>query len=93
MIKVVFTGSAYNSDTEEEFHGFLDPKWSMWTLHELESDVRTWTFDTEAEALEFIESEIGSADSFDGEDFYAADAKLNNETGETFTYHARLEVI
>jgi hypothetical protein len=90
MVKVVFTATCYNPDTEEEFNGYLDPKWSKTTLFELESDVTVFEVETEAEALELIKSYIGEPDSFDGVDFYAADSHDNYETGENWTYHARI---
>lgn len=92
MVKVTFTASVHNFDTEDEFHGFIDPKWSMWELYTEANDVRTYEFDTESEATAFIESEIGSADNFDGIDWYAADPQMNYDTGESWSYHARLEL-
>lgn len=86
--EVKFTASVNNPDTEEEFHGYVDPQYSMWTLFEDEPE-RRFVFDTKAEAEEFVDSTIGSADHFDGEDWYAADAKMNLESGEDWSYHAR----
>lgn len=91
MFKVQFTASVFNQDTEEEFHGWVDPKWSMTQLRTASTDVETFEFDTRAEAEEFIERTIGAADNFDGEDWYAADAHMDLQSGESWSYHARIE--
>jgi hypothetical protein len=90
MLKVLFTASVYNLDTEESFHGWVDPQWSMFQLRSEDTDVRAFEVETEAEALELIESYIGAADSFDGETYYAADSRMNNETGENWSYAAHI---
>lgn len=90
MFSVQFTADVFNPDTEEEFHGWLDPQWSKTQLFELDTDVKTYEFDTREEAEEFIESEIGVADSFDGEDWYSADAHMDLESGGNWSYHARI---
>ena len=89
-MRVVFTASVYNPDTEEEFHGYVSPKWSMFELRSEESDVEVFEVETEDEALKLIEEHIGAADNFDGEDYYAADSRFNDETGEDWSYHARI---
>jgi hypothetical protein len=87
-MRVVFTATVYNLDTEESFNGYVDPKWNRFELRSEESDVQSFEVENEAEALELIKSYIGEPDSFDGEYFYAADSQMNNETGEDWSYCA-----
>lgn len=91
MIKVTFTATVYNPDTEETFNGWVDMKWNRFELRSEKEDVRTFEFDELHEALEFIESEIGAADSFDGHYYYAADSRMNLESGEDWSYCAVIE--
>jgi hypothetical protein len=86
MFKVNFTASVKNFDTEEDFNGWVDPQWSMSTLHSEESDVRSWEFDTLEEAIKFIDSEIGSVETRYAErgNYYAQDSELHN--GEYWYY-------
>lgn len=66
--------------------GWVDKAWSRTEVFENKEDVRVHLFDTREEAEEFIESEIGSADSYDGEDWYAADPHEDYRTGESVHY-------
>ena len=91
MIKVQYTATVYNPDTEETLHGWVDPQYSMWTLFTLAEDVRTFEYETEAEAFEAIESEIGLFETGDRQTFYALDARKNNESGEDWLYAAHIE--
>lgn len=86
--QVRFTATVFNPDTEETFNGWVDPQWSMWELRSTADDVRAFTFDDDVEAREFVRSEIGDFDSFDGVSWYAADSKMNNDTGEDWSYAA-----
>lgn len=90
MFKVKFSATVYNPDTEENFNGWVDPSYSMWTLFNVEDTPKVYEFDTKAEAEEFVESTIGSADNYDGEDWYAADSKMNLESGEDWSYAAHI---
>lgn len=91
MIKVTFTATVFNPDTEETFNGWVDPKWNQFELRSEKEDVRTFEFDELHEALQFVESEIGAADSFDGHYYYAADSRMNLESGEDWSYCAVIE--
>lgn len=73
--------------------GWIDPQFSKTVLFEAGGDVPSFKFDTREEAEEFIESHIGTADSFDGEDWYASDSHTDLESGENWSYHARIEEI
>jgi hypothetical protein len=88
MFTVLITADVYNPDTEETFNGYVSPKWSMFELRSEPTDVESVTFDSKHEAEEFVESTIGTYDSYDGEIWYAADSKMNLETGEDWTYTA-----
>ena len=90
MFTVTFTATVVNPDSEEEFHGYVNPKWSMHQLYTEPTDVESFAFDSRKEAEEFVESTIGVADNYDGEDWYAADSTMNLETGEDWSYHARI---
>lgn len=91
MFKVRFTATVNNPDTEETFNGWVDPKWSMTQLRSESTDVTTFEFDTRKEAEEFIEQTIGSADNYDGEDWYAADSHMDYQSGEDWSYAAHIE--
>lgn len=70
-----------------EDHGFIDPEWSMTTFVELE-DARQVIVDR-ADVIETIERTIGVLDSDDGAgNYYAADARQDQETGAAWTYSA-----
>lgn len=88
MFTVLVTADVFNPDTEETFNGYVNPKWSMFELRSQPTDVESVTFDTKKEAEEYVESTIGTADSYDGEYWYAADSKMNLESGENWTYTA-----
>jgi hypothetical protein len=88
MFTVLITADVLNPDTEETFNGYVSPKWSMYELRSEPTDVESVTFDTKAEAEAYVESTIGVADSYDGEYWYAADSKMNLESGESWTYQA-----
>ncbi len=88
--EVNFTASVQNPDTEEEFHGFISPEWSKTQLFSEATDVKTFEFETREDAEKFIEETIGEADNFDGEDWYAADSHFDLESGEDWSYHARI---
>ena len=88
--EVAFTGDVTddehmaNGATRE--NGWIDPKWSMKVLHENREDVRTETFDTEAEAVAYIEETIGSVrDNGDGT-YYGQDSKFDPLTGDDWSY-------
>lgn len=66
--------------------GWVDIEFSRRQVFENKEDVRVHLFDTLEAAEEFIESEIGSADSYDGEHWYAADVKDDYQTGEQWSY-------
>lgn len=91
-IQVQFTADVGTEESAEHgdaaFRGWVDPTWSKTELRELPTDVKTFTFTTQAEAEAFVDSEIGSADSFDGEHWYAADPHVDNDNGETWNYCA-----
>jgi hypothetical protein len=81
---VVTEESAAHGDADRR--GWVDINWSRTMVHENKEDVRVHLFDTREEAEEFIESEIGSADSYDGEHWYAADSHTDLQTGEDWSY-------
>ena len=89
--KIFITASVFNPDTEEEFHGWIDPSWSMFQLHENKEDVAPLEFDPEfddsIEAL--IEETIGSIDSTERGNHYGADTPLHD--GEYWSYCAHVE--
>jgi hypothetical protein len=92
--EVAFTGekvteeSAAIGDAEER--GWVDLHWNRKQFHENKEDVRTFEFDSLAEAEEFIESEIGSYDSYDGGTWYAADPDIDYVTGASYSYAAHV---
>jgi hypothetical protein len=91
MVTVSFTATVYNPDTEEVFNGWVDINWNRFELRTEQTDVRVHQFDTLAEAEEFVESEIGPADSYENGHWYAADSVMNNESGEDWSYCAYFE--
>lgn len=92
--EVAFTGekvteeSAAFGDAEER--GWVDIRWSRKEFYMDKEDVRTFEFDTREEAEKFIESEIGSADSYDGYTWYAADPDIDYVTGASYSYAAHV---
>ncbi len=88
MFTVLFTADVLNPDTEETFNGYVNPEYSMTQLFTEPTDVVSVTFDTRAEAEAYVEETIGAADSYDGEDWYAADSHM--ESGEDWSYHAAI---
>jgi len=91
MFTVKFTATVFNPDTEETFNGWVDIRWNRFELRSLPGDVTTHTFDTRAEALHFIDSEIGSVGDEQRGTFYAEDSRMNLESGEDWSYAAHLE--
>ena len=92
MIKVQYTATVFNPDTEETFNGWVNPSWSMFTLWTLAEDVPTFEFETIAEAIEAIEGTIGAyRDNGDGT-FYAEDSRFHMESGEDWSYAAHIEI-
>lgn len=90
MIKVQFTATVFNPDTEETFNGWVDPQWNRFELRSEPTDVKVYEFETLAEAEDFIESEIGVADSYNGDLWSAADSVTNTITGEEWSYTAAI---
>jgi hypothetical protein len=90
MFSVKFSATVYDSSSEESFNGWIDPNYSMWTLFEVEDTPKEFTFDTEVEALEFIDSTIGSVEPSERGTYYAQDARMNLETGEDWSYAAHV---
>lgn len=86
MVKVQFSATVINHDTEETFSGWVDPSWNQFELRELSTDVRTWEFDTRAEAIEFADSKIGTLDDTGLSVVYSDDSVQNLETGEYWRY-------
>jgi hypothetical protein len=87
-ILVQYTASVLNPDTGDTFNGWVDPAWSRYELRSTEEDVRTFEYETLAEALADVESTVGPYDSWDGESYYAADEDMNPESGEIWMYAA-----
>ena len=50
MIKVQFTATVFNPDTEETFNGWVDPQWNRFELRSEPTDVKVYEFETLAEA-------------------------------------------
>lgn len=86
MFKVNFTATVVNPDTEENFNGWVDPSYSMWTLFSDQPEAKE--FDTLAEAEEYIDSEIGVVETPERGIYYAQDSKMNLESGEDWSYAA-----
>jgi hypothetical protein len=93
MIEVRFTATVFNPDTEETFHGWVSPDWSMTTLYTERDDVKAYTFETQLDAVEFAYSHIGTLDGFDGVTGYAADSRMDLETGENWSYAAHFTTV
>lgn len=93
MVTVTFSATVVNEDTEETFTGWVDPDWNMWELRTNADDVRSWIFETAADAMEFVDSRIGSVDlvNVSRGTYYAEDAQMNTETGEVWSYAAHVE--
>lgn len=90
MVTVKFTADVFDPSSEDTFNGWVDPDYSMWTLFESADTPKEYTFDTEAEALEFIDATIGSVTPGDRGSYYSEDARVNYETGESWTYGAHI---
>lgn len=92
MIKVQFTATVFNPDTEETFNGWVDPQWNRFELRSEPTDVRTFEFDTRAEAEEFVESTIGvtGKGGYNGDTWYAEDSVFESMTGENWSYAAHI---
>lgn len=88
--EVAFTADVVTEESASEGmadrSGWVDIAWSRREVYENKEDVRVHLFDTREEAEAFIESEIGSADSYDGEHWYAADPSQDFRTGEDWNY-------
>lgn len=90
MVKVKFTADVFNPDTEETFNGWVDPTRDMFQLRSDNDDVPVFEFDFMIDAMEFIEDAIGTiGNSADGS-FYAQDARVNEESGESWSYAAHV---
>lgn len=92
-VQVRYTATVLNQDTEETFAGWVDPSWSRYELRTTAEDVRTYEYETVEDAVAAIESEIGTADHFDGTSYYAADEDMNRESGELWMRAAHLTEI
>lgn len=92
-VQVRYTASVVNFDTSETFTGWVDPSWNRWELRSAAEDVKTYEYEDVTEALAAIESEIGAADNWDGESYYAADSAINLESGEHWLYAAHVTEI
>lgn len=90
MIKVQFTATVFNPDTEETFNGWVDPQWSQFELRSEATDVATFEFETRLDAENFIESQIGVNDSYDMDTWVAADSVREPMTGEDWVYTAHI---
>lgn len=88
--EVAFTADVVTEESASEGmadrSGWVDLAWSRTQVHSNKEDVRVHIFDTRAEAEAFIESELGYADSYDGENWYAADTHDDYVTGEQWNY-------
>lgn len=85
MVKVQFTARVVNPDTEEEFNGWVDPKWNQYVLRSESTDVTAWEFETLSEAVAFIEAHIGMTEHESGSDtWYSADEDFHMESGESW---------
>lgn len=94
MIKVQFTATVFNPDTEETFNGWVDPQWNRFELRSEPTDVKVYEFETRAEAEEFVESTIGvaGASGYDGVTWTAEDSVFEPMTGEDWSYAAHFSV-
>ncbi|UDL16715.1 hypothetical protein SEA_ATUIN_322 [Arthrobacter phage Atuin] len=91
MFKVRFSATVENRDTEDTFNGWVSPNWNRYALYTNREDVSVQEFETLAEAIEYIKTEIGEIDSTNGTTYYAADADLNYESGEHWMRAGHIE--
>ena len=88
--EVAFTADVVTAESAEhgdaDRRGWIDWDWSSRQVHENKEDVRVHIFDTREEAEKYIEDTIGTADSYDGYDWYAADPREDYRTGESWNY-------
>lgn len=86
MFEVRFTARVVNHDTEDEFNGWVSPNWNRYALYSNREDVSVETFETRAEAVQYIEDTIGELETDCGSEvmgnYYAADVDINHEAGE-----------
>lgn len=90
MVKVQFTATVFNPDTEESFNGWVDPSWNAFELRSDTEDVRTFEFDNMEDAMEFIEDAIGSMINTGHGTYYAENVRMNAESGEEWSYAAHI---
>ena len=84
MVKVQFTATVVNPDTEEEFNGWVNPQ-NRYELRTLAEDVPTFEFETLPEAVAFIEGEIGMTENEAGSDiWYSGDEDFHMESVESW---------
>ena len=73
--------------------GWVDLVYTRRTLFEDEDSVtRTHDFESVTEAVDFIESQIGSVRDNGDLTFYAEDSDTDDVTGEDWSYAAHIEV-
>lgn len=97
MFEVHITASSYEFDDEgettSENHGWIIPSWSMTEIYPTDEKPEGEKFDTHQEALDYIESEIGSVDTNDSSrgNYYAEDSK--NVDGVNYSYAGHIKEI
>ena len=91
MIEVRFTADrvAATPDTEEGLateSGWIVPSWSMRQIVDDPEMIIPEVFDTREEALARIEEVIGSVENEERGTFYASDAVIDFQTGDSWHY-------
>lgn len=69
--------------------GWIDPM-RMKDIHPNREDVGVYGFGTKAEALEWVETVIGSVETSDEESYYSIDAQQDMYTGDYWRYAAHI---
>jgi hypothetical protein len=89
MFKVQFSATVSNPDTEEKYNGWVDMS-RPFELRSESTDVAVHEFYDREEAVKFITYNIGAIDSEERGTFYAADSRMDLESGEDWSYAAHI---